>query len=348
MEKYITLESLAKYPFLPQAREYVKTFGIKVEQLADSGYIKILIRAKERIEESITRAIVSYRKEDEETELLSFPIALIIVASMKDGFIQRRFALAEAERCEALLKEEDLRTLIAIGKECFGLNVKPNDPSNSIPYEVRIHVTDYLKEAVKFNASEWKLVNRLVHMGFVYVTKNELARLMKNAIEGYINQRIKEASGIKLPEGLNPIVKELKERLSAKKPVSLAVPTRFSPDIWPPCMREIYDKLKNGESVSHFANFSIASFLINIGVSLDKIVSIYAERADFDEKIAKYQVEHIAGLRGSKTKYTTPSCKTMLTHGLCIENGKYCGNVTNPLQYYRRKVGKKRELEKSS
>ena len=101
-----------------------------------------------------------------------------------------------------------------------------------------------------------------------------------------------------------------------------------------------------GENVSHFANFALASFLINIGFDPNEIIKFYANRPDFNERIARYQVEHIAGLRGSRTKYMTPSCSTMRTNGLCVKNGELCGNIRNPLTYYRRAVKKKLKLDK--
>ncbi|MEM1570427.1 MAG: hypothetical protein QXG56_06890, partial [Candidatus Bathyarchaeia archaeon] len=52
----------------------------------------------------------------------------------------------------------------------------------------------------------------------------------------------------------------------------------------------------------------------------------------------RYQVEHIAGLRGSRTKYTPPKCETLKTHGLCVEGGRFCRGVKHPLSYYRRAI----------
>ncbi|MDW8011110.1 MAG: hypothetical protein RMH84_05920, partial [Sulfolobales archaeon] len=54
--------------------------------------------------------------------------------------------------------------------------------------------------------------------------------------------------------------------------------------------------------------------------------------------IARYQVEHLAGLRGSGKRYRTYSCEKMKSLGLCVAE---CSTRT-PLQYYRRAV---RELK---
>ncbi|MEM2374538.1 MAG: DNA primase regulatory subunit PriL, partial [Thermoproteota archaeon] len=74
--------------------------------------------------------------------------------------------------------------------------------------------------------------------------------------------------------------------------------------------------------------------------TVESVISMYAQRSDFDERLARYQAEHIAGMKGSRTKYTTPSCTTMRTHGLCIEDGRLCPGIKNPLQYYKRAARK--------
>jgi DNA primase large subunit len=85
---------------------------------------------------------------------------------------------------------------------------------------------------------------------------------------------------------------------------------------------------------SHKELFTIAAFLVNRGYTTEQILAMLAERPDFNEKIARYQVEHIAGERGSRTKYKPPSCQTMRSLGLCIEGGRLCPKwIKNPLEY---------------
>jgi DNA primase large subunit len=87
--------------------------------------------------------------------------------------------------------------------------------------------------------------------------------------------------------------------------------------------------------------------MINRGYSTEKILTILSERPDFNEKIARYQVEHIAGLRGSRTKYRPPSCQTMKSLGLCIEDGRLCPKwIKNPLEYRKEPKDQKPEKPK--
>src|SRR5438094_9977603 len=54
--------------------------------------------------------------------------------------------------------------------------------------------------------------------------------------------------------------------------------------------------------------------------------------------MTRYQVEHIAGKRGGRTKYTCPMCTTLKTHGVCYKPDDICGTIRNPLSYYKRKA----------
>ena len=49
-----------------------------------------------------------------------------------------------------------------------------------------IHFTDYIRLASSMKALEWKLVNRKMQKGHVYISKEELARLLQEAIRDRI------------------------------------------------------------------------------------------------------------------------------------------------------------------
>ena len=272
-----------------------------------------------------------------------------MITSIGDRRLARRFALAESSLAVKLLEEEDEEVVLKIAREVFGMDVKVEKRTISgIEYDYSLGLKDYLRGALLFNKPEWKLVNRIVERGRVLVTSHELIRLMKDRIMDYVLELIDRAWGKppKLPKPLEDAVKELRENLPQNL-IEIELGSELGgPETWPPCMRAIRERLLAGENVSHFANFALASFLINIGMKPEEILSLYANRPDFDARIARYQVEHIAGLRGSRTRYTTPSCSTMRTNGLCVKGGELCGGVRNPLTYYRRAMRRKLKLDK--
>jgi DNA primase large subunit len=84
--------------------------------------------------------------------------------------------------------------------------------------------------------------------------------------------------------------------------------------------------------------FAMAAFLLNIGIGEEDLLGMFKAFTDFNERLAQYQVEHIAGKRGSRRKYTPPNCATMQTHGLCVNPDDLCATIRHPLSYYRRKA----------
>ncbi|RLG05313.1 MAG: hypothetical protein DRN61_00975 [Thaumarchaeota archaeon] len=348
------LSMLAKYPFLPEAREHLAKYGISLETLADPAYSKVIERAKRRILDAIELgdAVGPWNISDDDfVELASFPLSIAMIAAIGDRRLARRFALAEASLAVKLLESESPEwrddVVLRIARNVFGMDVRVERVIvGGSGYDYSLSLRDYLRGATAFNKPEWKLVNRIVRRGRVLVTSHELIRLMKDRIMDHILKLVERAGRIGgLPEPVEEAVKEIRKKIPA--PIELELESvKSGPETWPPCMRAILDKLMAGENVSHFANFAIASFLTNIGFEPEEIIKFYANRPDFNERIARYQVEHIAGLRGSRTKYMTPSCSTMKTNGLCVKDGVLCGGVKNPLTYYRRMVRKRMRVDK--
>ena len=124
----------------------------------------------------------------------------------------------------------------------------------------------------------------------------------------------------------------------------LGVPSHYelpkvpSPEAMPPCVRHLIDNLAEGKNVQHMGRFTLASFLVNIGAGEEDIVKAFKPASDFSERMTRYQVEHIAGKRGGRTKYTCPMCTTLKTHGVCYKPDDICSTIRNPLSYYKSKA----------
>ncbi len=100
----------------------------------------------------------------------------------------------------------------------------------------------------------------------------------------------------------------------------------------------MYDEITSGHHLSHIGRFTLTSFLTNIGMTTEEVVNLYRSLSDFKERLTRYQVEHIAGARGSRTKYIPPRCDTLRTHGVCTGMNEICRKIRHPLAYYRRKL----------
>jgi DNA primase large subunit len=349
------LSMMAKYPFLPEAREELAKYGITLESFSDPAYRRVVERAKRRILDAIEYGDdvnPSSISDDDFVELASFPLSVAMIAAIGDKRLARRFALATSSLVIKLLESENPEwrdeMVLRIARDFFGMDVRRDSRIVSgIAYDYSLGLKDYLRGALAFNKPEWKLVNRVVERGRVLVTAHELIRLLKDRVMEHILSLVEKAGKVgALPSPVEEAIREIKERMPAAIQLELTT-VKSGPETWPPCMRTIADRLMAGENISHFANFAFAAFLSNIGFEPHEIIRFYANRPDFKERIAKYQVEHIAGLRGSRTKYMTPSCSTMKTNGLCIKDGALCGGIRNPLAYYRRATKKIRKIDKN-
>jgi len=210
---------------------------------------------------------------------------------------------------------------------------------------LRVHFLDYM-ENMKWiweYDQRWKLTNTILDNGFVLIPKEEVddfltALLTARLVELSARMRMGERKIGLISEDLRELATTWRRAFKHSVPYRseegerVVVETR---SVLPPCMRNLMERVKRGEGLSHFARFTLTTFLLNIGWSVDEIVSLFTKVPDFDERVTRYQVEHIAGLRGSRTKYKPPKCENIRFHGLCTED-KYCKGIRHPLQYYER------------
>jgi DNA primase large subunit len=314
-----SLHLFAKYPFLSSATPLLRTYHItNLPQEVRSRAVERVLEAIERGEKGVLPKL-----DNPWVELLSFPLSRALVLYVDDDWLRRRWALAEAARVERLLYSESDELLLYVIND-LGLKTKRTEDGKWV-----MHFSQYLHLARRLAVeSRWKLVNRLVDKGLVTLTRPEVIRLVREWLYDSFTQTKP------LPTNWHPeeakVIKEALQRRAAK--TVAPAPSKE----WAPCMVALRNSVADA---SHFGLFALAAYMANKGYEVKEIVDVLRVRSDFDEKIARYQVEHIAGQRGSHIKYRPPSCLTIKTHGLCIEDGKHCPyNIKNPLQYTNRQT----------
>jgi DNA primase large subunit len=324
---------LAKYPFINEAAEYVKELDLKIEDMSEP----ILNRAEHRIEEALLYALVSTELRKEEIEISAFPVAVMMVASAADKLMKKRYALAEAKRIYELLEEESKDKILEVTR-VFNWKIRTVD--DKPPYEFALFFTDYLRNAARIQAKGWKLVNRVMLNGEVYLTKGNVARLLQEEVRVHIEKKLDVKEKIVLPQNVADRVERLKQAFTKQKgKIKLeGFPKEVVISAFPPCVKHMYDEIASGHHLSHIGRFTLTSFLTNIGMTAEEVVDLYRSLSDFKERLTRYQVEHIAGGRGSRTKYIPPRCDTLRTHGVCTGMDEICRGIRHPLAYYRRKL----------
>jgi DNA primase large subunit len=328
-------DDLAKYTFMPEAGDYIRANEISITDLVSPVFKDVLKRAEERVLEAIKSTKVSdKREENRDIEIMSFPVALMLVRSTNLNHLMERYSAAEAARVETLLGKEQNQKIIEDIFETF-LHVKLEHSAVSNFPGFKIGLVDYLKRAEKFRGPEWNLINRIVQNGKVYVSQQDLIKLIREEIRELIFQRLKATNVPKLPDGLDSIVKNL---IKLTPPPRTPFATlKIAPENYPPCTKAALHLLENGQNVPHYGRFLMATYLLAVGKTVDEIMSIFPKSPDFKKSVTQYQIEHIAGMKGGHTKYTVPSCKTLQTHSFCFKDPVKCYEISSPLQYPSRK-----------
>jgi DNA primase large subunit len=271
----------------------------------------------------------------------------MLVKATKIDYLIPRYSHAEAVRVEKLLEsdlesEQNKALIEQIFREVLKIDIVPvmKDDFFSM-FDYKIHIMEYLKHSTGFHEIEWKLVNRVVDHGYVYLKTHDLIRLIRQEIDNIIRCKLRDMVVPRLPSNLEKAVQEIVILLPA--PSKMKYKVKVTPDKYPPCVKKVLDTVVKGENLPHYGRFLLTTYLVNIGQSVEEIISLYSRSPDFNEKTTKYQVEHIAGLSGGRQKYMCPSCKTLLTHNFCLKN-KACNDIKNPLSFgFRKSQYKKRK-----
>lgn len=325
---------LAKYPFLNEAGAFLRDSGFGWEELERHDMKDLIDRAAGRVETEVGGNI--YDKLDGyEIEIFTFLVSLIIVKSINLEPVIKKFALAEARRAEKFLTEDlrhqnemQKRSLFAkIFEDLFKLKIDVAEDRRIF----KVRVVDYLARSSHFHEQEWKLINRLVNRGYVYLDADETVRLVRNELSIFIYDKVKVMTLPTLPNALRAKVDELRRKLAPRYEYRPAAVTDY-----PPCVKHALEVMNRGENLPHSARVMLATYLLAIGKPVDEIVMMFENAPDFSEKLTRYQVEHLAGMKGSRTKYSVPSCEKLRNENLCFAVAE-CDGIINPIQFGRKR-----------
>jgi len=302
--------------------------------------VPILERAMERIRQGVFSGKIAADLTQEDVDILAYPTALMLISSVGDDRTRRRYALAEAKRAYELLRYESPEKLLQIATGSFSWDAKLVERDvGDTHFEFALHFRFYVRNSARIHDLRWKLVNRVLTGGYVLLPREDFARLLEEEVQGRVLEKTADKT-VALPDELARRVEPLRSMLLARSQhlASDEIPHAVMASAMPPCMKNLLSLLQTGKHISHMGRFAMAAFLLNIGTNEDDLLKMFKAFSDFDERIARYQVEHIAGKRGSRRKYTAPNCATMRTHGICINPDELCASITHPLFYYRRKA----------
>ncbi len=331
METALSSEDFAKYPFLKQASKQIEELQFTIGTLSSEK--PIFDRAQNRIEKAILEVNIGTSLKDKRAEISSFAAALILVIATKNSWIKKRYALAVAKTAQAQLLGESKEKIFAIAQD-FDWNIA----EGLFGKDFRIGFNFFLKNAAHVHGSEWKLVNQIMDKGMVYLNKDKVVRLLQEEVKRRVEKRMDVSEIKNLPAEITAIAGDLMKLAQEIMGQEIEeMPKVVIQAAFPPCINALYADAAQAHHLSHIGRFTLTSFLVNIGMTPEGLNDMFKTFSDYNERLTRYQIEHIAGERGSGTKYTCPQCSVLQTHGVCKNRDEFCRRIYHPLGYYKRK-----------
>lgn len=332
----------ARYPFLDASRAAVEAAGIDLATLVAEGG-----PAVERGHERVRRALLEGTTVSEEprawstrAELLSYPIARVLVSLLDVPGATEKYAAAEAATARERFVEDfeaDLELKSAEGGRLTLDRLLADfelaggvEPIGDGRFE--LDVTAYLGLAAELDDDRWHLARRPLSAGTVPVGRPELYTLLREAV----GRRVREGLPLSVPESIEaPLSSEL---ASIRRAIAdLDPPTSFetvTPGLFPPCMRSLLSRARNGAGLAGLpdhSRFSLVSFLLASGLDADGVIEL-CDVPEASAETVRAQVERLRDDDGAVA--VPPSCVVMDEYGDCVDKDETCETIRHPLSYY--------------
>ena len=363
--------TLARYPFLPQATEWIQGLAmehdIDLDELLDGEWMeKARSRARIRLIDSIESkdgvAVVGgdiFTEEGRIVEAFSFYYARLVVFASEDERLISRWAQAEATRAEQVLTRDNdnleiiAKTFISDIEKDIDLSQSTQPVSTANTRKLRhsqdgnlwkIGMPDFIEICPKITGARWRLANSQINKGKItlyneqqYSSSAKLARLLRERIKQHIEQEaLQKMQNIDMDLALRLAepVGMVRNLLASKASEAITLVGAEESD-WPPCMRKIIADLANGVNVNHFGRVFLASISATLALPEESCVGFFRGAPDFNESTTTYQVKHVYN-----GEYTPASCgKLKVNHNCPVLPGddRLCDIswMDHPLKYIR-------------
>ena len=363
--------TLARYPFLPQATEWIQGLAIEhdidLDELLDGEWMeKARSRARIRLIDSIESkdgvAVVGgdiFTEEGRIIEAFSFYYARLVVFASEDERLIARWAQAEATRAEQVLTKdsENLEIIaktflsdiekdvdLSQPKQLVNTNNNRRLRQNQDGNLWKIGMPDFIEICPKITGSRWRLANAQISKGKItlfneqqYSSSAKLARLLRERIKHHIEQEALQKMqniDMELALRLAEPVGMVRNLMASKASEAINLVGAEESD-WPPCMRKIIADLANGVNVNHFGRLFLASISAKLALPEESCIGFFRGAPDFSESTTTYQVNHVYN-----GEYTPASCgKLKVNHNCPVLPGddRLCDIswMDHPLKYIR-------------
>ncbi|WP_227376811.1 DNA primase large subunit PriL [Haladaptatus halobius] len=336
----------ARYPFLASAREAVRDANVDLAEVVTGEGDRHL--AVERGVERVRRALLdgTARPPDDgrrwgtTAEVLSYPIARMLVSLLDAPGAVEKYASAEAATAYERFTDDfeaaagELKSTRSASLTLDTLLVD-FDLSESVVERddgFGVAVGTYLSLVESVSGDDWRLVTRRLSDGVVAVSEAELHVLLRTAVEARVAADLPLSVPEEIADALAEEVAELESSFTDAD-FSHDIDT-LAPGLFPPCMKNLLSKARDGDALHAHSEFALTSFLASIGLDADEILALCEVRTPARADRLRYRVER---LRDERTaQYAPPSCASLQAYGDCANPDERCETIRHPLAYYEK------------
>jgi DNA primase large subunit len=342
----------ARYPFLAAARESVREADIDLAAIVTGEERHPAVeRGVERVRRALIDGTVrpdpdAGRRWDARAELLSYPVARVLVSLVDAPGAVEKYASAEADTAyeqftDDFESDDDLKSTtddsVSLGALLaeFDLSSDVRETPEGDGY--RIAVGRYLPLSSNLDGESWTLATRQLADGTIKISESELHDLLREAVR----QRVAAGLPTDVPDdiqaGLTAEVAELGETFS-EMDISRDIDV-LAPEQFPPCVESLMERAQSGEDLSAPAEFALVSFLSSANADTDELLALCGVDGDTRAKSMRYREKRVGDESGAQ--YAPPSCGTMAAYGECPvadeedpTTDARCETISHPLAYY--------------
>lgn len=217
------------------------------------------------------------------------------------------------------------------------IDYKINDKMLKMSFE------DFTRVSTMERVRDWNTYNYPVSEGMIYLPFNEV----RDFLHEIILIKISENLPIEVPDEIEQDIKsrDYMEKLNMELPEeSLSYEIdEVKEGLFPPVMESILNDVREGKNLDHMVRFSVAAFLLELGMTNDEIVETFDLKGHFAEEPTRYQLRQMR-----KEGYIPPTYSTIESFGYEWEKDRLEQKVKHPLTYYRIKLQESEENEVES
>lgn len=397
----IDAHDAALFPFVISAQEHVSTYD-ESDLLSQD----VIDRARERINTAVSEGTVGKPHSTDKVEILSYPLARIIVSLSDEYKLMSQYSRAEAKTArdrlvkrphefnledpeaylcdefdisveeisdEEIVEQTDFDTqwdkLTESERETLVKQLSGNSKQST--YEntyqgdlltvlnkswiklqlfnnsqnLLTKVNTFLKYSPNQRPASWKLSNRTLVDGKVVITRDEKLTMIEEAVRQRVGDELPLDGAYRFEEELSGVVSDVIQTMPDYM-VSYDI-DEVDEDCFPPVITKLIEDIRDGKPLPHMQRFTVATFLINIGMDDDEILEMIGikDAPEYAKESTLYQLNQIRTGGEDEEPYQPPTYETIESWGLQWNTNETEQNVPHPLLYYRQKLQEKEETE---